>query len=333
MEVFAAVVLLSAAAATAVDATPQFAALGHVLFVDLVPVSCARSRRRRSLNRRAQELRDATLVATLERARQRATLDWFRVQADGAACTMCRLYRRALERVDACAPLLARLDNAHHDDGALDNDEEQALFAAPPSSLSLFERCREAVGVVGRAFPSYQVFGWHRHDERLRALARRLLPTAAALLRTDVFLYQSSSFWKDGTSAGAGRNVATPFHADLRTHPIDSNDLVTFWCPLDAVGRDDSGQSSDKTHTLYLYTHKCTHTHTQCCCLPTRVTSTLRCHFGASTPRSRVSSTRLSARATARCTATRTTSATARHTTAGSFIAPPPQRPAGVVAP
>ena len=120
---------------------------------------------------RGQRERQACATsARHERARQRATLDWFRVQADGAACTMCRLYRRALERVDACAPLLARLDNARHDDGALDNDEEQALFAAPPSSLSLFERCREAVGVVPRAHPREE------GQEGARADAGRELP-------------------------------------------------------------------------------------------------------------------------------------------------------------
>jgi ectoine hydroxylase-related dioxygenase (phytanoyl-CoA dioxygenase family) len=53
----------------------------------------------------------------------------------------------------------------------------------------------------------------------------------------DVLLYQSSSFWKDPSIT----NQQTPFHADLRTQPLDciaSEMFITIWCPLETLRKE-----------------------------------------------------------------------------------------------
>ena len=87
--------------------------------------------------------------------------------------------------------------------------------------------------------PFLQCFNVHRHYAPVAELARSLAPTAAQLLGSArVRLYQDSLFQK---RPGDG---PTRWHADLAMAPLDTNDFVTCWLPLQPVPCEEDGGSA-----------------------------------------------------------------------------------------
>ena len=87
--------------------------------------------------------------------------------------------------------------------------------------------------------PFLQCFNVHRHYAPVAELARSLAPTAAQLLGSArVRLYQDSLFLK---RPGDG---PTRWHADLAMAPLDTNDFVTCWLPLQPVPCEEDGGSA-----------------------------------------------------------------------------------------
>ena len=83
--------------------------------------------------------------------------------------------------------------------------------------------------------PFLQLFNSWKSLPMVHQLCHALAPTAAQLLHhpTTIRLYQDSLFWK---RPGDG---PTPWHADARMAPFDTNHMVTFWIPLHDLTNDD----------------------------------------------------------------------------------------------
>lgn len=140
--------------------------------------------------------------------------------------------------------------------GLLASEEARALFPVVESVFrsQLLEAYRQKVGVLfsedaaervmsiekaelmlsdgGYKLPFLQAFNLHRVDERIARFVKseRLACVAARLLGAKrVRLYQDSLFFK------RPGDQPTPFHSDLHTAPIDTNNFVTFWFPLRAI--------------------------------------------------------------------------------------------------
>jgi len=85
-------------------------------------------------------------------------------------------------------------------------------------------------GAAGLAFPSLELV-WQYHEmTRAYVLSRRLAKAAAELLGVPaVRLYHDNVLSKN---PGCGR---TPWHYDAHHYPIDSDQVVTAWFPLQSV--------------------------------------------------------------------------------------------------
>lgn len=99
---------------------------------------------------------------------------------------------------------------------------------------------RDLAECTGGATPT-RIPGLHMHSEGVRRMIDSeggvLGRVASQLLGLQaVSLYSSAYYRKDGTWSRA----ATPWHQDLAEVPLDTNAMVTFWCPLQAVGNGDS---------------------------------------------------------------------------------------------
>lgn len=166
-------------------------------------------------------------IAAIHASRTNALFDWLTLD-----CRMCRVYQRRLRAVAACVSLRTRLQEGE----------------ARSTLHQVWHECRNEALRRRLPLPMYQVLHWHRHLAT-SALQQMLVPMRQALTRwTGIdgwILYQTSSFWKESS----GVNQQTPFHVDLLTQPIDTNDFYTFWCPLQALRRNESVlQFASKSH-------------------------------------------------------------------------------------
>lgn len=117
---------------------------------------------------------------------------------------------------------------------------EEALRGAETgrATSTLKNLKRLLADVPSGAVPFLQSFNLWRRDPAIAAIATELAPHAAALLGTErVRLYQDSLFIK---RVGDG---PTPWHSDLAMSPLDTNDFVTAWVPLQPVPSEEEGGS------------------------------------------------------------------------------------------
>ena len=94
------------------------------------------------------------------------------------------------------------------------------------------EGCQKALqdmGVVA-SLPFLQSFNTWRKIQAVKDLAYELGEAASVLLDVPtVRLYQDAVFWK------RSRDGPTPWHADARMAPFDTQHMITFWIPLQGV--------------------------------------------------------------------------------------------------
>lgn len=106
------------------------------------------------------------------------------------------------------------------------------------SSCHTIEQCVDELSNLGitSSLPFLQFFNTWRSIQDVQDLAYSLGQTASILLDCpSVRLYQDSVFLKrtfDGP---------TPWHVDARMAPFDTSHFLTFWIPLQHIGRDGTG--------------------------------------------------------------------------------------------
>jgi len=132
--------------------------------------------------------------------------------------------------------------------------EEVFSFKAPLENIALQDEARclahaAAMNDDEGVAPFLQTFNPHRVSQTAYQVAasERLASTAAMLLGVDsVRVYQSCVFRK---RLG---DVATNWHSDLRTSPLDTNSCITAWIPLHHVPASNQGgtalQYADGSH-------------------------------------------------------------------------------------
>ena len=105
--------------------------------------------------------------------------------------------------------------------------------------VQLLDACLQRTPSASRLY--FQFLHLHKVSTAVRRLAasRRLGHAAARLLGVDgVRLYQTGLFTKrHGWSASIN---ATGWHQDLNMVPLDTNNYLTFWCPLSHLNHNDS---------------------------------------------------------------------------------------------
>lgn len=101
-------------------------------------------------------------------------------------------------------------------------------LAAQCHSIADCQRELQRLG-VSQALPFLQFFNTWRHVISVRPFTETyLVDTACRLMNVkSVRLYQDALFWK---RPGDG---PTPWHADARMAPFDTNNMITFWIPLE----------------------------------------------------------------------------------------------------
>jgi len=89
--------------------------------------------------------------------------------------------------------------------------------------------------------PYIQYIHLHRLDDKVKefAIAEKFGKVSSELLQVPkIRLYQTSAFFKE--SVGSIYNQITAWHRDLNLVPLDTNNFLTFWCPLHSMKQNDS---------------------------------------------------------------------------------------------
>ena len=125
-----------------------------------------------------------------------------------------------------------------HELAAWQQKVEVVLGESSSTSCQSIAECRRVLDYhFGGHYevPFLQLFNSWKSLPMVHRLCHALAPTAAQLLHhpTTIRLYQDSLFWK---RPGDG---PTPWHADARMAPFDTNHMVTFWIPLHDLTNDD----------------------------------------------------------------------------------------------
>ena len=110
--------------------------------------------------------------------------------------------------------------------GKRKNDQDLA------KSCRSIEGCQKALQDMGvtASLPFLQYFNTWRKIPAVKDLAVDLGEAASILLDVPtVRLYQDAIFWK------RSRDGPTPWHADARMAPFDTQHMITFWIPLQGV--------------------------------------------------------------------------------------------------
>lgn len=99
-------------------------------------------------------------------------------------------------------------------------------------SCRTIEGCQKALQDMGvtASLPFLQYFNTWRKIPAVKDLAVELGQAASILLDVPtVRLYQDAVFWK------RSKDGPTPWHADARMAPFDTQHMITFWIPLQGV--------------------------------------------------------------------------------------------------